>query len=167
MKIFGVVPVFKPSRNDFENIVKYCNAFEQVVVVDDTAMKCDDGILEIIKKKNITYLLNDKEVGFSVSVNNGTRYAIDNGAEWVLLINQDSVIDTRIVNIYKEYLRTHDTQKVAALCPQYDYDRHKRSANKGYKKLQYADMAGTLIKSDIWDEIGGYDKRFFIDGSDF
>lgn len=69
----------------------YGNA--QIIVVDNNSI---DGTAAAIKSSfgdRVTVLVNDDNLGFSRGNNVGIDYAMAAGAEWILLLNNDTVVD--------------------------------------------------------------------------
>lgn len=117
-------------------------------------------------KNRVEYNWNGKNIGLCKSVNSGIDRAKKLGAKWVLIMNPDSKPHNDIVSIFRRFLDQHNTDKVAILAPQYNYDRHQRSAKRGNRRIKHPDMSGSLINVKTLDVIGDYDERYYIDGLD-
>jgi len=77
-----------------------------LIVVDNASV---DGSVEAIRKAfpgRVTVVENDDNLGFARGNNVGIRYALDRGAEFVLLLNNDTVVDPGLVD---HMLRPFDT----------------------------------------------------------
>ena len=161
-----VIPVYKVKKSEYQSIVDALKGFDYAVVVDDSG-SFDLELEEILMKNNCHYLFNQQEIGLSESVNIGIEYSIQKGASWVLIFNQDNSLQNDILSVYKTYINLHnDCDKIAILAPQYNYDRHPSHNMNGYSNLRYTDLTGSLVNVMADTTIGGYDKRFFIDGLD-
>ena len=78
----------------------------EVVVVDNASSGND---VQVIREKYADYIhviANDKNYGFSEGNNIGMRYALEKQSEYVLLLNNDTVVDpnflTELVNVAEE-----------------------------------------------------------------
>ncbi len=160
-----IVPVYNLKPNEYDNLSRIVGLFSLSIIVDDSKTY-DTSIKEALENQGCIYLSNDSEQGLSRTVNRGIDYALSKEIGWVLILNQNSVIDGTIIEIYLKYIKTHNTEKIAILSPVYNYDRHRRQAGVGYKTVRYTDMTGSLINCEVYRNIGGYDSRFFIDGLD-
>lgn len=70
----------------------------ETVVVDNHST---DGTAEAIKSscgETVSVLVNPENLGFSGGNNVGIRYALDRGADWVLLLNNDTIVDPGLVD---------------------------------------------------------------------
>lgn len=56
-----------------------------------------DNSVDVIKKYTEKYRLNDRNMGFTGGVNPGLEFAIKEGYDYVLLINNDAVADKKLV----------------------------------------------------------------------
>lgn len=76
----------------------------QIIVVDNNSPSNDAELL-LNKYKNdesIIILKSEKNLGFSGGNNIGIRYAIDAGCEYVVLLNNDTVVDKDMFTLLKE-----------------------------------------------------------------
>jgi GT2 family glycosyltransferase len=70
----------------------------ETVVVDNAST---DGSTEAVREvfgDRVTLLVNDDNLGFAEGNNVGIRHALERGAEFVLLLNNDTVVDPDLVN---------------------------------------------------------------------
>ena len=75
----------------------------QVVVVDNAS---DDGSVEYIRLHypEIHIIESKTNLGFGQANNKGIRYALDNGCDYVFLLNQDAWIEKDSINLL---VKTH------------------------------------------------------------
>ena len=90
--------VIIPNFNGADFIADCLRSLEQqsiplnIVVVENGS---SDGSVELIESKfpKVTLLQQPKNLGFAGGVNVGIRHALENGAEFILLLNNDSVAE--------------------------------------------------------------------------
>ena len=70
----------------------------EVVVVDNASSGNDVGVLRGRYVNSITLIANDKNYGFSGGNNIGMKYAMDTGAEYIVLLNNDTVVDPEFLS---------------------------------------------------------------------
>ena len=76
-------------------LLEYGNA--EVIVVDNAST---DGTVSAVRdayESRVTIIENDCNLGFSHGNNIGIRYALENGADYALLLNNDTVVDPGLV----------------------------------------------------------------------
>lgn len=163
--IFGVVSIFNPISSYCDNISKLLKLVDYLIIMDDSD-QCQRHVVERIITDNVEYEWNGKNLGLCKSINKGIKKAIDRSADWVLVMDQDSYPENDIVSVYRNYINKHDTNEVAILSPQLNYDRHPRMARSGVDEVGVAVLSGSLISSKAYKNVGPYDERCFIDGLD-
>ena len=65
---------------------------KQIVVVDNGS---NDGSVEALHKqfgRRVTVLESGKNLGFTGGVNKGVAFALEQGAEWIFIINNDTIV---------------------------------------------------------------------------
>lgn len=168
MKIIGLIPVYKPSKQEVDNIGKYVGQLDGCYILDDSGCSYENLFEPLINKypDKVHYHLNEKNLGLCVSVNNGYKMARQNGADWVLIMNPDGTFQNNAIGIYRDYIKKNDVSKTAILAPRFNIDRRKRSAGTGFKHIKYADMTGCLYNVEIFNKIGLYDVKTYFYGLD-
>ncbi len=161
----------KQSEKDFD-----------VIVVDDCST--DESIREL--ECNFSWVRSVKRSengGFAVAVNDGIRIAKENGAEYILLLNNDTVADeffvekmihaikadSQIFSVQAKMLSLKEPGIIDDAGDFYSvlgwaYARGKgKNASKYNKKCRiFAACAGAAIyRMDILDEIGLFDEAHF------
>ena len=109
--------------------------FELFIVVVDNASK--DNSMEEIKElvneiPNLTIIKNEKNMGFSGGHNTGIRYAIENSADFVVVLNNDVVVEK---TLFVELLKTFEEKKDCGIVSPKIYFEKGREFHTGkYKK---------------------------------
>lgn len=76
--------------------LEYDNA--DIIVVDNAST---DGTVAAIRERygqRVTIIENTRNLGFSIGNNVGIRRALDNGSDYVLLLNNDTVVDPELLD---------------------------------------------------------------------
>ena len=78
----------------------------EIVVVDNGS---SDGSVEHLRRRfpEIPVLLQERNLGFAGGCNVGMRYALDKGAEFILLLNNDTVVGKNFVRDLVEQAQAH------------------------------------------------------------
>ncbi len=69
----------------------------EIIIVDNKSVDSSIEELERIYNENITVIKNTENLGFAGGTNIGIKYAISNGCDYVLLLNNDTVIDKNMI----------------------------------------------------------------------
>jgi len=139
----------------------------QIIVVDNAST---DGSVEEIEKryKDIKILRNKENLGFAEGNNVGIRYVLKNGADYVLILNSDTIIDENlIVQLIKV---TKKDPKIGILGPKiyfapgFEFHKKRYKPEEKGKVIWYAggkiDWNNVLASHRGVDEVdkGQYDK---------
>ena len=110
------------------------NNFDFNIIVVDNGSKIEEvKKLKLLKnKKNITIIYNSKNLGFAEGNNIGIRSALKENSDYVLILNNDTVVDK---NLFIELIKIAEKRKtVAALSPKIyfakGFEFHKDKYNK-------------------------------------
>lgn len=115
--------------------------------------------------KGVRYDSCGENKGIAFALNELMKMAASDGFEWLITMDQDSIMPDNIVESYSKVIEESD-DKLAIICPQV--------IDKRRKYMQIADLEGseyvnecitsascTSIKA--WEKIGGFDDWLFID----
>lgn len=135
--------------------------------VGDNYLIVDNGsknLIEILNAVGKEYVLglNDNK-GIAAAQNAGFRRLQTQSYDWVLLLDQDSVIPLDLVSRMEAMpqFSLSDTGIIAAA-----FDNHSY-VNQGIIEKKNVIASGGLIKVNAWSESGGMDDDLFIDFVDF
>ena len=156
-----------------------------IVVIDNNS---NDGSYEYVVENynTIKVIRNSKNLGYSKGFNVGINYAIENKADYVLIVNNDTSIGRKALKKLVETAESDQkigfvTGKVMSL-----FDRKtiqtagRRNDNlrlvgnhigagiedqgqfNGIKDFDFVDDIFLLVKKEVLDKVGGYDEDFFL-----
>ena len=158
-----------------------------VIIVDNNSV---DGTVSFIKENhpNTTLLEQKKNLGFGQANNIGISYALEKGADYVFLLNQDAYLQ---LNCIEELLEVHkENLEVGVLSPVHlngkgreldsnflkYLNRYKvinfllsdglRRNLKTLYNIGFINAAAWLIPRKIIEVVGGFDPLFFHYGED-
>jgi rhamnosyltransferase len=107
-------------------------------------------------------------LGLSRAMNIAVRQADDRGADYVLMLDQDSVVTPQLVPRLRGVLAEDD--ELALVGPDIQ-DRNLGERPKGdevgTERVNACITSGSLLRVDDWRAIGGWDERLFVDFVDF
>jgi GT2 family glycosyltransferase len=151
----------------------------EVVVVDNNS---EDGSLEEAKKffSRAHFIKNEENIGFSAGNNAGIRFALEHMADWVMLLNQDTVVEK---NMLEKLIETGqndphlgaisplvlrgDTSKVWFSGGKIDWWRmktiHERESIKSINyRSDFICGCSMMVRKEVFAKIGLLDEDFFL-----
>lgn len=170
------------SYNDYDALNNCINSIDEqvnnIIVVDNST----NG-KEFFSDKKVTHINNQTNIGLAKALNMGINKALDIGSDWVLLLDQDSVVDKGMIkNMLISYDESNDKKSIAEIVPTiYDNNLNKYIPSLLYNKfsikkiftpdedsfVDFQITSGSLIKRDVLENIGLMDDTLFIDYIDF
>lgn len=169
MDISAGIVLFNPDINRLEeNINAVIVQCTHMYLIDNGSSNIDE-VIELLKRYNqakITIMCNAVNCGIAKALNQITAAAQKDGFEWILTLDQDSVVPPNIIEEFEKYINNPD---VGMLCPVI-CDRNSGIAVKiksECEEIEECITSGSLLNIEAWRKIGGFDESMFIDGVDF
>jgi len=130
----------------------------EIVVVDNAST--DDSVEKL--KKLAEVIENKSNLGFSGGNNVGIKYALENGADFVMIINNDTLVDK---NIISEFLRSANKNKdVGIFSPKIYFAKGFEYHKKRYKEQDLGKVIWYAGGEIDWENV--YGKNFGVDEVD-
>ena len=137
----------------------------EIVVVDnaskDGSQKAVEQIFKKIVKENVSckQIKNKTNLGFAAGNNVGMKYALDSGADYLLVLNNDTEVDKDLVNKLLEVAEKHP--KAGAISPKIyfakGFEFHKRYKEQELGKvIWYA--GGNMDWNNVYGTNHGVDE---------
>lgn len=156
----------------------------KIIVVDNKST--DESMKKLSVLKKIYLIESNKNGGFSYGNNLGIKYAIENGAKYILLLNNDTIITKNCISILKEEMDKHE--ELGIISPRIMYYELKNKINSvgGYidwlkgtavieskgclykekdENMKYTEFVTgccMLIKKELVDKIGYLPEEYFM-----
>ena len=178
-KILAVIISYNPDNLIINLYNSIKDQVSELIIVDNfTTDEKSKKYLEELKNKGCKIIFNDKNYGIAKALNQGAKYATDNGYKWLLTLDQDSKF---FPNTYKilldSYEKMDDKDKTMLIAPKYieRFDCKNFNISNSYdvntsikwKKEKFIISSGSLINTDIFNHIGFFEEKLFIDNVDF
>lgn len=170
MKIAAGIVTYNPDIKRLqENIDAVINQAEHLIIVDNASNNIDKWLEKLANIEKVTIIQNNSNKGIAAALNQILRCSESLGCEWTLTLDEDSVVPINMVEEYKKYI---DMDRVAMIVPVIEDRTMEVIDVDGAIKMshEYVDTAitsGTLMKNEIWKEVGGFTEKLFIDYVDF
>jgi rhamnosyltransferase len=179
MKIFAIVVLYNPDvKSLLINLTNLGKQVDGIVIIDNSSISIEPTILESLNIKS--YISNNNLGGIAGAQNKGILEAIKNNCDFVLLMDQDSFpqIDmvSELIFSYEQLMELGI--KIAAVGPKvvnsftkipYESRIRKKEKYIVVDRLSLVNAlisSGTLIKVEVFETIGFFNEKLFIDGVD-
>ncbi len=164
--LIGIV-TYNPSIERFtECIGSLSNQTDNLMIVDNGSSNVAE-IERVIDSFSLKYNIqkNQTNEGIASGLSDIMEYAERNGYEWVLTIDQDSVIQSGLLDRYKKAVSLlPDVGMITCLVKDRNYtDIREEYQNKAIISIKTCITSGAFTSVRAYKETPGYDKSFFID----
>lgn len=187
--VAAVIVSYQSDERLFRGLEALAPQVGRIIVVDnDSGDEVTAKLKEVAEADGdkVRLVLNDENVGLAAAQNQGIRLALEEGADWVLLLDDDSVPDAGMVEaLLAAYAchpapdriglvapRLHDaegTLKARAYVSKHAFDFRPVRFGPGdvLDNVAFVISSGSLVKAEVFREIGLMREDFFVDYIDF
>ena len=159
----GIV-LFQPDLDRLkENIYNLSQQLSTVIFYNNGAENVDINAWAKNSDMSIVVIGDGINNGIAHALNGIMEKADELGFEWVLTLDQDSIVPSNMISTFEEITKQDD---VAIICPQnIDSRRKYMKAVKEPKieSVKMCDTSGSCTRLSVWKEIGKFDDWLFID----
>ena len=167
MKVLGGIVTYNPDISLLKSCIQaLVAACEQVVIIDNGSSNVRE--LADITSNDIRIIENRANLGIAKALNQMFETARKDGFEWVLTLDQDTIVPSSLLNEAEELLKRND---IAVVCPRI----HDVISGEIWPQINdftqtiYVDRcitSGSVNSVRAWETIGGFDEYLFIDEVD-
>jgi rhamnosyltransferase len=145
----------------------------QMVIIDNGSAPASIQRLKgIAEQAPLHLILNSRNEGLASALNAGVRWAASQGFEWVLTLDQDTLVADDMVETLLELVNTYQPRERLAVVGSNYRDKVNGSLfrepivlKNGLcgREIQSVVTSGSLTSIDIFKKLGGFRDDFFID----
>ena len=169
------------TKNCIQSVFKSTYVNFKIIIVDNEYQ--NNGFAEFEKNDKIHIIKNEKNEGFARANNQGIKYSLKNGFDYILVLNNDTEIKNNLLYSLIKQSNKLNQKIIQPLILNYDgtkiwnaggtinnffgtFQTNKKGESfKNFKKnMDFTDWftgCCVLIKSEVFNDIGYFDERFF------
>lgn len=160
-KIAAGIVVYNPDDEIrfLQCIESALSQVEKVYIFDNSTEK-----KQLNLSQNVTYMSLGRNVGIAYALNHIMRIAKKEGFEWVITLDQDSILPNNTIFEYTKYIKEND--RLAIICPQVIDTRRVYMEIEKKHEIQYIEeciTSASCTSINAWETVGGFDEWLFID----
>ena len=94
--VAAVVVVFDPDDRFRQLLLSLVEQVNKIWIIDNQPNSVSRNYVkggQVQQRNNITLVENKKNVGLAAAQNQGIELALEDGVDWILLLDQDSILD--------------------------------------------------------------------------
>lgn len=186
MKVFTIIVTYNGMKWINQCLKSVINQSE-VVVVDNNSL--DDTVNHIKKNfPSIQVLVQTENLGFGIANNIGMSFALKNEADYVFLLNQDTIIEENTIEKLVNLSQSNPDYGIISpihlngngnyldksflyyindnYCKNFISDFVLNRSKKNIYNLPMINAAAWLLPKNTLETVGGFDPMFFLYGED-
>lgn len=172
--ICALVVSHSPDQSFVSNLMSIASQTDKIIIVNNGSDKFTPDFLGAAGSKDKIHLINNSEnLGQAKALNQGTDWALNSGYQWILLLDQDSLLDQSMVSeLIKGYNARPYKKRVGLIGSNCIFKNineikyQKECQGKDIFEREVAMMSGSLLSLAAYKEIGHFREEFFIDSID-
>jgi rhamnosyltransferase len=167
-----VMVSYNPTCETGVNVNALVGQVAEILVVDNgsTSEESSELLDKLAVQATVTVEYNPTNIGIAAALNQGVRYALDKGYEWVATFDQDSLAPINFIQtMLSDYESFTEKELVAIVAPKYQMNggitsfTSKNLMEKGCSKIKTTITSGNLVKVNFFEKVGFFEESFFID----
>ena len=169
-KIVAVVVTYNPDKGVIERVERIAKQVDRVIVVDNSANQETMGMLKTITG-NVELVFNNANLGIAAALNIGMQRALQNGYEWVLTMDQDSEVESFLIQSLTEIIEEIGLgDRIAVIGSNYFNSNGEvvfrgggSNDSSSWAETVTVITSGSLVSINAFNVIGEFREDFFID----
>lgn len=168
-KVAAVIVSFNPGRAFRLSLHAVVNQVCELIVVDNgSKSESRDVVAGLRDGIALTLIQLKTNVGIAEAQNVGVAHAIRRGAEWILMLDQDSLCSDGMVHKLLQASISHTGRPVGFASPRIAFDGVDVNKGEGAAHvIGYAISSGALYPVEALARAGRQRSEYFIDSVDF
>ena len=160
---FAIIVVwYNPTNAQIWYSKKLATLWSPVYIIDNSPGLDSSPTLEAAE---CHYYWMGNNLGIATALNHGCKLAMTSGSEYVLMLDQDSVINPSMLHNHIKYARAiFSDQRVAVVSTSSQF--HVDQSSPQPIDVKTAITSGSIIRLSSWCVIGGFNDALFIDQVD-
>lgn len=188
MKVLPVIVLYKTKLNGSQSVCSLLAqnigvlGIDKIFVYDNSPVASPQQPGTDAAAVEVIYHHDRQNSGVSRAYNTAARYASEQGYDWLLLLDQDTLLPDGALERYRDAMLLHPqlplfapvlkTQQ-GAICSPCEYRFHRgfspKEVHRGLADFRHWAPINScmMVSTEKLLEVGGYNERAFLDFSDF
>lgn len=158
----AVLVFYKPNNENINNFKNYLDAIDKLYIIDNS----DDNIERVKSTSKIEYIKLNENKGIAFALNEGAKKAIKDNYKYLLTMDQDSKITSKIIQEMCDFLKTTSIKNIGLISPFHDIKTLEEKTTKKIEERLEVMTSGNIIDLSAYQKINGFKDWLFIDGVD-
>ncbi len=145
-----------------DNISAVLSQVKTVVLVDNGSVNFGAIQNRWENQPNLVFIKNKENQGIAKALNQMCEWAMNNGIDWILTLDQDSVCECTMIEKFLPYTKI---KKIGIICPRIIYENitNITQYSSDYQYIEACMTSASLTSIKAWQICVGFDEWMFID----
>ncbi|MDZ4662398.1 MAG: glycosyltransferase [Pseudomonadota bacterium] len=171
-RVCAVIVTHNPDPRFIENVELIATQVNQIIIVDNGSHEAGRRLVQIVERlEKVKVAYNPENLGIAAGLNIGFKNAIKGGFDWVLTLDQDSRPGAKMVeSLFDVYDKCQNQKQIGLLSAVAIEERIPTEISKVpcvnsnglYHDTEVVMSSGSLVKTSVFLEVGGFDESLFI-----
>lgn len=158
----GIV-LYNPDQKRLDqNIESILPQVDKLILIENGSTEFD--YLNQFESDKFIKIVNKENKGIAFALNQILIFCYQNGIDWVLTLDQDSIASKNIIDVYRTKI---DSCVGIVCCDTVDRNFTERNVEKSNNTINYCITSGSFTNVKACVEVGGFDNSMFIDWVDW
>jgi rhamnosyltransferase len=182
--LLGLIVTYNPPSDFFSSLDTFYSQLDQIILVDNGSDPESRRRLEqelLLRKQSLIVLFNETNLGIATALNQGFKWAVEQGYDYLLAFDQDSQPEPGMVQVMLDVFNSYEGDgRLAVVAPVIGDPqvkvkaRYLRVKNGLFFERASCDSfildnvtivitSGSLYDLEVYQRIGQFRDDFFID----
>jgi rhamnosyltransferase len=163
--VYGVMSTYNPSYDVLNRIKSNTKDLQKLYIIDDGSL--DSKILNQIENAKVEVIRHKQNLGIANALNTGARLALDDGAGWIVFLDQDTTLGPNFVpKLSKIFLDSSKSTFLGILLADLVNESPAIPGHyspEGIGIVEEGIQSGMMVSAECLEDIGFLDESLFID----
>ena len=160
MRIAAGIVLYNPDEDRFKACIDaLMQQVDKIYIFDNSEISCT-----CMESSIVSYFTENKNMGIAYALNRIMEEALKDGYDWVITMDQDSIVPEGMVDKYSEVIESNSN--LGIVCPQVIDIRRSYMEIKKEPKMEFVDFcitSASCTSISAWEKVGKFDEWLFID----
>lgn len=167
IKVLAGIVTFNSDPNRlYENVKAVYPQVEKLVIFDNGSKNISDLKKSLTKFNNIKYIESPDNKGIAAALSEIMNYAIKNKYDWVLTLDDDSVVSEKLIDEYKKFTNIKNIGTMTCRMEDRNYNMNFKEVAGDFEYVDRCITSGCFMSVEAYKNSDGYSVDFFIDRVD-
>jgi len=168
-KICAIIVTYNSGPEVRDCVASVAGQVQKIVITDNGSAGNTISILKKIEddySPRVIIIQNSDNLGIAAALNRGVKFALEEGYDWVLTLDDDSVAEPGMIQkMLRAYFQmpSGERDSIAVMAPNYTILKGLAYGVKSPRTIPVAITSGQLVKTSVFKKAGFYKEELFIE----